>query len=119
MSVQPIQLYTSQPPSYQVVAALNKVSSACGQPFELLPLEQLPPPDLNHSQQRKAELVGLRAQLSSCLDFIILAESNRRFTDQLPELRRERDSLEFYIEQLEHQLSKQVPAGQEGGSQHE
>lgn len=111
-----IHLYAPKPLSFEVVCALNNAAKAVQCTLVVLPISQLPAPaplPQRRQQQMQAELAGLKTNLSKCLDFIVLAENNPTYYDQLPALRRERDAHEFRIVALETAL-KQQEGGQNG-----
>lgn len=105
MDQQPIRVYTSDRAVQEFISFVNVLSENLEQPVQLHGLSELPAPNLSRRQQKRAELVGLRAQLEAVLYFIGLVEQRaNRFPDSLVALRRERDDYELRILTLEQEL---------------
>ena len=100
-----INLYTSQPADAGFQALATLLSQE--RPVTMCHLSELPPPDKGRKQRLRTELIGLRALREATLDLITIAENYpARFGDELPRLRRERDSFELSIEDLQQRLAK-------------
>ena len=105
-----INLYTSKPTDGCFRALTTLLAQQ--QPVRLCDLVQLPQPDLTRRQQKRAELVGLKAQLGAVLYSIRVGESNpKRYGYLLYDLCAQRNAYALRIDHLERQLNEQQKGG--------